>query len=36
MQLMDNLDFKQAVNEITAAAKWMRGKGAPKVNLQKL
>ena len=31
MQLMGDLDFKQAVNEITAAAKWLREKGAPKV-----
>ena len=31
VQLMENLDFKQAVSEITAAAKWLREKGAPKV-----
>ncbi|CAL5220679.1 g2727 [Coccomyxa viridis] len=31
--LMENLDFKQAVSEITAAAKWLREKGAPKVGV---
>jgi hypothetical protein len=32
VQLMENLDFKQAVDEITTAAKWLRENGAPKVN----
>jgi hypothetical protein len=31
VQLMENLDFKQAVDEITTAAKWLRENGAPKV-----
>ena len=31
MQLMDDLDFKTATDEITAAAKWLRETGSPKV-----
>ena len=31
MQLMGNLDFPQAVEEIKQAAKWLREQGAPKV-----
>ena len=32
-QLMGNLDFPQAVEEIKHAAKWLREQGAPKVGL---
>ena len=31
MQLMGNLDFPQAVEEIQQAVKWLREQGAPKV-----
>ncbi len=33
MQLMNNLDFKTAVEEIKTAAKWLRDSGSPKVSL---
>lgn len=33
MQLMGNLDFPQAVEEIKQAAKWLREQGAPKVGV---
>ena len=32
-QLMDNLDFKAATEEIKTAAGWLREKGAPKVGV---
>ena len=32
-QLMNNLDFKAAVEEIKTAAKWLRETGSPKVSL---
>ena len=31
VQLMGNLDFPQAVEEIKQAAKWLKEQGAPKV-----
>lgn len=31
LQLMGNLDFPQAVEEIKQAAKWLKEQGAPKV-----
>lgn len=34
VQLMENLDFKQAVDEITTAAKWLRENGASKVTFR--
>ena len=33
LQLMGDLDFPQAVEEIKQAAKWLREEGAPKVGL---
>lgn len=33
MQLMNDLDFKTAVEEIKTAAKWLRDSGSPKVSL---
>ena len=33
LQLMENLDFPQAVEEIKQAAKWLREQGAPKVRM---
>lgn len=32
VQLMGNLDFPQAVEEIKQAAKWLKEQGAPKVS----